>query len=159
MADQSGLIISSADVQVWVNLGNGAIIQLFTAQNFSGSIEKSVNEIYAISSETPISVKGINKAYSGSFVIQSGEWNRLINSYNGIATTLRPSLTDIPEGLTVTIMFSNRADLTPTDTTLTYTGAQFSNDSFEVNANDPQTLVTLNFRATELTRQVIPIAI
>ena len=54
MADQSGLIISSADVQVWVNLGNGAIIQLFTAQNFSGSIEKSVNEIYAISSETPI---------------------------------------------------------------------------------------------------------
>ena len=158
MADQSGLIISSADVQVWVNLGGAKIIQLFTAQQFSGSIEKTVNEIYAISSETPIAVKGINKTYSGSFVIQSGEWNRLLNTYNGTAALIKPSLTDISENLGITVNLVNNADVTPNTTILQYRGVQFSNDAFEINANDPQTLVTLNFRAIEFERSVAPIA-
>lgn len=154
MADYTGLIVSSADVDLYITppgVGQTAR-QIVTASQCTGRMQKNVNNIYAISQEDPISVKGINRQYTGSFTVQSGEWFNLLNQYNALADEQIPSFVDATSGASITVAFKDVANATPGTTSITFLNVLFSEDSFDVNANDPQTLITVNFSASSITR-------
>lgn len=156
--DKSEYIVSSADVDITIGFSGGIPMKLETGSALEWRFTQSVNPIYAISFKDPISIKAINATYSGSLTIQSGEWNALLNAYAAqYPTAPIPSLMNSPVKLTLTVTYYHKNPVNPYAANTSFQSVIVSDESGSVNANEAQTLVSIDFSGVGIVRKTVPL--
>lgn len=150
--DKSEYIVSSADVDIYISFDGGTPIKIETGASMQWRLSQSVNPIYAISYKDPISIKAINASYTGSLDIQSGEWNAILNNYAATHTNPVASLISSNVKFSISVTYNHRNPIQPYAATTTWTNALFSDENGSITANDPQTIVSLEFQGTGIIR-------
>lgn len=150
--DKSEYIVSSADVDIFISFEGGTPIKIETGSSMNWRFSQSVNPIYAISYKDPISIKAINASYTGTLTIQAGEWNAIINNYAATHVTPIASLINSNVKFSIAVTYNHRNPLNPYSATTTWQNVLFSDENGDVNANDPQTLVSIDFQGTGIQR-------
>lgn len=152
----SAYVVASSKVQIYLKVGTLPAYQVATGTALSYEFGQNVQDIYAIGQKDPIDRSIINSNFTGSLTLQAGELSEFLNflSSNGQSYS---SILDIPSfSITKTSTLDNA--LTPYTESITLNNCAVENDQSEVNRNDPETLNTIQFRGTQVVRDVANIA-
>ena len=92
--------------------------------------------------------------------MQSGEYNALMDAINAAAPAgqLYASMLEVA-GFTLTCAYALKNAGTPKSAIVNFLNCRVSDVSGDVDANDPQTLVTISLRGTGIKRDVSPITV
>lgn len=149
------LVIPSQDVKLMINGPWGIPFYLNSVASFNYEDAQNTQDVYAISHKKPIAVVSVNTTYSGSMDLQSGEAGLLLDAINAKQPSgqLYASLLDIPY-FTVTMTRQYKNTGTPMSEIITWENCVLDRNSGSVTANDAQTMTSISFRGTGISRKV-----
>lgn len=158
MPNYKELVVPSSDVQLYITVDGLQPLKLETGTRFSRVFAQTVSDIFAIGEKDPIAIIDLNCNYTATLVIQSGEYNTLLDAINAsldATSKLYASMLEVPS-FTLTCSYAVSSAGIPKAATVSLLNCKVSEDSDEVNANDPQTLTTISVRGRGIMRSVIP---
>lgn len=160
MPNLSEYIVPSSDVQINMTFSGIPSMKLDTGSRLNWANSQSVQDIFAISHVDPIGIVALNATYTASVTMQSGEYNALMDAINAAAPAgqLYASMLEVA-GFTLTCAYALKNAGTPKSAIVNFLSCRVSDVSGDVDANDPQTLVTISLRGTGIKRDVSPITV
>lgn len=149
-------IISSAETSLSLTY-NGQMYDIVTGVQLSISRTQDVQEIFAIGRLTPIGKKRINQRFTGTLVLQSGEYETILDAINASITTgFISSLSDLNN---FSIGWALRMDGISPPRTAIYSldSCSVASDDFSIDRNSPETNTSLSLQGIGITRSVLNI--
>ena len=147
------LIVSSAETKINITQGSN-VFDVVTGVQLSVSRTQDVSEIFAIGRYTPIGIKRLNKRFTGSLVLQTGEYETILDAINASITTgFIASLADLGT-FSIGWTLSLSGLVTPRTIIYSLDNCNVSSDDFSVDRNSPETNTSLSLQGVGITRVV-----
>jgi hypothetical protein len=137
MANLNALILTAADYKVLLIIPNGGSFPLLTAETISYNNAREEETIYAIGEEKPIGNKRNAVKFSGKLSLQNGEMSAILQSVGFVESTQIANAT-----LAITAIQGGFAR--------THTGLNINTEAVDIKAKDKQSIVSLDWTATDV---------
>lgn len=149
------LVVSSADVDLYLTLAGVPPIQLFTGVQLQVTVSQDVSEVHAISQVDPIALKRATRRYTGTFSIQNGEYEQnILNAVNGTALYAATPIASLLELRSFTLSWKMYmgTDVAPISYMYALNNCMLSSQDLSIERNSVETTISFNLTATGLTR-------
>lgn len=152
------LVVSSADVDLYLTIPGAPPIQLFTGVQLQLTVSQDVTEVHAISQVDPIALKRATRRYTGTFSVQNGEYEQnILNAVNGTALYAATPIASLLElkNFTLSWKMYMGTDATPVSYLYALNNCMLSSQDLSIDRNSIETTISFNLTATGLTRTVL----
>lgn len=153
------LVIPSKDIQIYFSTNGLPSVKIVGGATINLTDTKTLQPIYAIGSQEPLTTEDVNAQYNFTLTLQTGDYDQILDAVNGALPAGEVGYAtwgQIPQ-FSISVVFYLRNAEVPRTVTKTLIQCKTDSNSHDISRNDAETLTTISGQGTGIDRIVTPL--